>query len=201
MYAAGLTLIECVFAGNAALHGGALRVAGDGALVHVDRTRFSDNRAEVSGGAIHVVGDSMISVVGSVFTGNSAGLSGGALQVTAKAIEQSPLSPVLTDAALNFALQADGGNIQVGNGTFFVMDSADSSGGVIRVSPNCTLRYTLPAPPGRWLNIRQGDSLQLDPGTIDLDFPFACPAGVVGCYSAEEQSSPSCSIPWFTSLL
>jgi hypothetical protein len=201
VYAAELTLIECGLEGNAARYGGALRAAGS-ALVHVDHTRFSDNRAEVSGGAMHVGVDSMVTVVASRFAGNGAGLSGGALQVTAKAIEPSTLPPLLMSTDLYFVLQADGGIVQLSNGTFFERDSADSSGdGVIHVSANGTVTYTLPAPPGRWLNIRRGDSLQLDPGTIDLDFPLACPAGVVGGYSAEEQSSPSCSRPWCATLL
>ena len=58
-----------------------------------------------------------------------------------------------------------------------------------------TLEYTLPAPPGRWLNIRQGLTFELGPGAEDLDFPYACAAGVVGGTSPEEQLGPGCSRP------
>eukprot|EP00966_Prymnesium_polylepis_P033409 776697-Prymnesium_polylepis.1 len=59
------------------------------------------------------------------------------------------------------------------------------------------VRYTLPAPPGRWLNIRQGLTMTLGPGTAeDLDLPYPCPAGVVGGASPHDQSGPGCAKLW-----
>ena len=70
----------------------------------------------------------------------------------------------------------------------------NGGGGSILLSSNGTVEYTLPAPPGRWLFIRQGASFSIEPGTtVDSEFPFYCPAGVVGGTSAREQSGPGCS--------
>ena len=83
------------------------------------------------------------------------------------------------------------------NGTLFERNSApDGNGYSIHLSHAGALRYTLPAPPGRWLNIRQGMTFQLDPGAEDLSFPYACSAGVIGGDSPEDQSGPGCSKPW-----
>eukprot|EP00966_Prymnesium_polylepis_P168637 3899521-Prymnesium_polylepis.1 len=72
----------------------------------------------------------------------------------------------------------------------------DGSGSSIYLGPTSTLLYTLPAPPGRWLNIRQGVTFSLDAGAEDLDLPYACSAGVIGGSLAEDQSGPGCSRTW-----
>jgi hypothetical protein len=82
------------------------------------------------------------------------------------------------------------------NATLLKLNTApDGNGSSIYLSDG-RVQYTLPAPPGRWLNIRQGLTFHLDPGAEELDFPYACSAGVVGGDSAEEQSGPGCSRPW-----
>eukprot|EP00966_Prymnesium_polylepis_P005565 127388-Prymnesium_polylepis.1 len=74
---------------------------------------------------------------------------------------------------------------------------APSGGGSsMLLSSNSTIEYTLPAPPGRWLFVRQGLSFQVENGPVDSDFPFACPAGVIGGSSSTSQSSPGCAGPW-----
>lgn len=83
------------------------------------------------------------------------------------------------------------------NGTLLERNSApDGGGGSVYLSPAAELEYTLPAPPGRWLNIRQGITFQLELVVEDLDFPYACSAGVVGGPSVEDQMGPGCSGPW-----
>ena len=92
--------------------------------------------------------------------------------------------------------QVDGGEVHL-NGTLFERNSApDGGGGSIQVSRGA-VRYSLPAPPGRWLSIRQGFTLELQAGSAeDLDFPYVCPAGVVGGSSPWEQVGPACSRMW-----
>ena len=93
--------------------------------------------------------------------------------------------------------QVDGGVVHLRNETLFERNSADSKvGETIYLSPAGSVEYTLPAPPGRWLFIRQGTKYNLDPGSENSDFPYACPAGVVGGNKPEEQSGPQCSGLW-----
>jgi hypothetical protein len=83
------------------------------------------------------------------------------------------------------------------NQTFFEHNSApDRAGSSVYLSSRGSLQYTLPAPPGRWLNVRQGVIFKLPPGAEDLSFPYACAAGTVGGTNPEEQSGPGCSRPW-----
>jgi len=92
------------------------------------------------------------------------------------------------------ALHIDNGAVYLSNETRFQHNSAPTgSGNSIYLSPGSVLEYTLPAPPGHWLNIRRGITFELSPGAEDLDFPYRCQAGVVGGISADEQSGPGCS--------
>jgi hypothetical protein len=87
--------------------------------------------------------------------------------------------------------------VRLQNQTFFERNIAQSNvGGTIHLDPAASMTYTLPAPPGRWLSVRQGTSFELTPGAVNSDFPYACPAGVVGGPTPEEQSGPQCSRPW-----
>ena len=72
----------------------------------------------------------------------------------------------------------------------------DGLGSSIYLSSTASLVYRLPAPPGRWLNVRKGVTYQLDPGAEDLAFPYACTPGVVGGALVEQQMGPGCSRPW-----
>jgi hypothetical protein len=59
------------------------------------------------------------------------------------------------------------------NKTLLARNSAPrGSGRTIHLAAPGVLRYTLPAPPGRWLNIRQGIVFPLDPGAEELDLPY-----------------------------
>lgn len=49
-------------------------------------------------------------------------------------------------------------------------DGVGGNGGLV----DSVVVYTLPAPPGRWLFVRDGISSQLDEGAEDSDFPYAC---------------------------
>eukprot|EP00966_Prymnesium_polylepis_P059249 1373529-Prymnesium_polylepis.1 len=123
------------------------------------------------GGAIHVLGGASVRIEGSLFAHNSATESGGGLQV-------------------------DGGHVHLLNETAFVHNVALLVGGSSILFLSGTLQYTLPTPPGRWLSIRQGVVLHLESGPEDLDFPYACPAGVVGGSTFVEMSRQQCSRPW-----
>ena len=140
------------------------------AQLTVVESTFWDCRAS-SGGAVLVGDGSFVVVAASNFTDNTATVSGGALQV-------------------------DGGKVLLLNETLFERNAAASSGGSIQLSPAAKVEYTLPAPPGRWLFVRQGVSFQLDPGSENSDFPYACPAGIVGGTSVAEQTGPQCSRLW-----
>ena len=87
--------------------------------------------------------------------------------------------------------------MQLLNKTSFEHNTApDGGGSSIYLSFNSTLQYTLPAPAGRWLTIRQGDTYQLEYGAEELAFPYLCSPGVVGGTSFADQLGPGCSGPW-----
>eukprot|EP00966_Prymnesium_polylepis_P159837 3694233-Prymnesium_polylepis.1 len=91
------------------------------------------------------------------------------------------------------ALQIDDGDVHLLNETILEGNTAPDDGGSIRLSSNSTLQYTLPAPPGHWLFIPQGDTFFLEQRVVtDSEFPYACPAGVVGGTTTREQSGPGC---------
>ena len=93
--------------------------------------------------------------------------------------------------------QVDGGHVALLNRTVFANNSAPTDGGMsIFLSMNGTVQYTLPTPPGHWLNIPTGISKELEPGAEEsIDFPYLCPAGVVGSTKIEEMKAPSCKEP------
>eukprot|EP00966_Prymnesium_polylepis_P095160 2203483-Prymnesium_polylepis.1 len=122
------------------------------------------------GGGMLVTGGAVVTVISSRIANNAARISGGAIHV-------------------------NGGHVALLNETLLEDNSARHSGGSIFLSTNSTLGYTLPVPSGRWLNIRQGINFQLEKPAVDSDFPYACPAGVVGGTSAEDQSWPGCGGP------
>ena len=94
--------------------------------------------------------------------------------------------------------QVDNGHAYLFNRTLLENNAApDGRGSSIYLSTTSSLQYTLPAPPGHWLIIRQGDTLQMSPGAEDTDFPYSCSAGVVGGTVPEEQLGPGCARPWY----
>jgi hypothetical protein len=97
--------------------------------------------------------------------------------------------------------QVDGGRVHLRNETMLISNSADSKvGESIYLSQAGLVDYTLPAPPGRWLFIRQGTTFHLGSGGEDSDFPYDCPAGVVGGPTPEDQSGPQCAELWCVCL-
>ena len=85
--------------------------------------------------------------------------------------------------------------MRIYNQSLFERNVAPEGNGSAMHLSSGTIEYTLPAPPGRWLNIRQGLTFQLKQGAEDLDFPYACSAGTVSGMSPGEQSGPGCSRP------
>ena len=98
-------------------------------------------------------------------------------------------------------MQVDDGAVYLHDQTILKNNSAPNGAGMSFFFDNRSsgfLEYTLPAPPGRWLYIRgQSDSFRLESGVEDADFPYACPAGVVGGTNRIDQTGPSCSQPWY----
>ena len=174
--------------------GGAIETAG-GSLLLVECT-IRDSRS-TTGGALLIRNGSEVHVVGSSFINNTAIVSGGALQVT-KGGKPKELLPNLSRIGPPNRTQVDDGQVHLLNGTRFVGNVAPRGGGSsFYLSITSTLQYRLPAPPGHWLNIRQGDTLEMNAGAEDLDFPYPCGAGVVGGFAPEEQLGPGCSRPWY----
>ena len=173
---------------------GAIDVAGG--ELQLSECRLLRNRA-TKGGAIRVRGGST-SIRDSLFEDNRAGESGGAVHIDAGDVHMSDRTLLRRNDAPR------GRSIQLcGDG-----------------APHCpaVLRYTLPAPPGRyaaeaaicprrpvltrgyahfalgrWLIIPGDRTSRLDPGAVDSEFPFACSAGVVGGTSDAEQKGPQCA--------
>ena len=161
-----LHLLNCRLQRNHAPKGGALIVRGG--YVHVERVIFELNHA-TRGGAL-LVDAGLVRINNSTFLRNRATSSGGAIQV-------------------------DGGQVHMFNGTRLEANSAPSNAGSsIYLSSAGSLNYALPAPPGRWLFLRQGSTFELEPGAEDGDFPYVCPAGVVGGdgTAPADQSSSGC---------
>jgi hypothetical protein len=122
----------------------------------------------LTGGAVLMRGGAIMRAERSRFADNSASVSGAALQI-------------------------DDGDVHLLNETILEGNTAPDDGGSIRLSSNSTLQYTLPAPPGHWLFIPQGDTFFLEQRVVtDSEFPYACPAGVVGGTTTREQSGPGC---------
>ncbi|MBN2717782.1 MAG: right-handed parallel beta-helix repeat-containing protein [Deltaproteobacteria bacterium] len=69
-----------VFTGNSADTGGAIALLGSGAVT-IDRCAFNDNKARVSGGAIHKTNAEALKVSNSIFYHNSSSQYGGAIGV------------------------------------------------------------------------------------------------------------------------
>eukprot|EP00966_Prymnesium_polylepis_P213662 4948104-Prymnesium_polylepis.1 len=66
-------------------------------------------------------------------------------------------------------------NVDLADNTHFSRNTGHS---IELGPPPASVRYTLPAPPGRWIFAPGGNTSQLDPGVIDSDFPFACSPGL-----------------------
>ena len=88
------------------------------------------------------------------------------------------------------------GRVHLLNKTLLRSNDAPT-GASIHLSEAGSVLYTLPAPPGRWLFVRQGRTFELKSGFENSNFPYACPAGVVGGPTPEEQSGPQCSRLWY----
>ena len=67
-----MSISNCLFLRNAAYDGGAF--CAFYSTINIDRTNFTENRADRCGGAI-CVEDSIINIYSSIFTGNSVGIS------------------------------------------------------------------------------------------------------------------------------
>eukprot|EP00966_Prymnesium_polylepis_P010353 238924-Prymnesium_polylepis.1 len=127
-------LTRTVLRGHSA---GAISV--QGGFLKLSYCSVSNCRAPTGGGMI-VSGDARVDVVRSNFTNNSADASGGALQV-------------------------EGGHVHLLNATFFQQNrvlSADGSGASIHLASDGVIDYTFPAPPGRYLFVRQSDTFHVD---------------------------------------
>ena len=178
--AASLTLVESAVRNCRAPTGAAMLVQ-HGANVTAVRSNLTDNRAEDGGGAIQV-------------------LAACARRTLAAAHRDATVVPArcctTPSSAFQTRAQVVSGHVHLRNETLLERNVAPH-GSAILLSPAATLEYSLPAPPGRWLYIRQGLlTFQLDQGHEDSDFPYACPNGVVGGPSPAEQSGPQCSHPW-----
>jgi len=94
------------------------------------------------------------------------------------------------------AMQVDGGDVTLSDMTMLIRNRAPS-GGALGVGHGANVRYSLPAPLGRWIYIPTvGMSSAFFEGgtTVDGDYPFACSAGVMGnSLRGIDQSGPLCS--------
>jgi parallel beta-helix repeat protein/predicted outer membrane repeat protein len=136
------TIINCLFASNTAVSGGAVYLAGQASsLATLADCRFSNNTATLNAGAIYCVGSSA-TFTNDAFTNNSAASSGGAVYVL-------NASPSLTGclftgnsaALFGGAIDNDGSSPSITNCTFSDNSAAGGYGGAILLtaSSNPTL--------------------------------------------------------------
>ena len=192
--AATLTLTECNIRGNHAPRAGAMHVS-QGAMVRVELSNFTDNAADGNGGALMLEGGANVLMVACSIQGSRA-QSGGAMHVDGNSTVQIERSNITHNSAVvsGGALHVDSGRIDLLDRTLLEHNTApNGQGSSIYLTAQSSLRYTLPAPPARYLFIRQGETFELKPGAEDSAFPYLCPAGVVGGTSPGEQSGPGCS--------
>ena len=101
--------------------------------------------------------------------------------------KEKPLcgSDGLISAPYSGLWQVDSGQVELQNGTLIELNAAPRGRGSSIYLSEATdagpgsdgigvVVYTLPAPPGRWLFVRNGISSQLDTGAEDSDFPYPC---------------------------
>jgi len=125
-----------------------------------------DNRAE-QGGALHISGTSVVArIEHSRFINNTASRGG--------------------------ALQVFHGQILLSNNTIFENNTATQAHGSSINLLNGFVQYELPAPPGRYLELRDGSTYPLNLGPENDDFPYACPKGTYGGVEVADQRSARC---------
>ena len=113
----------------------------------------------------------LVHTINCTFEDNEAIMSGGALHVEQKAAVHLQDQTVLL------------GNKAQNAGTLRVK----------RGQGEGTLSYTLPSPLARWVLVSEGNVSYIQ-GDLDLDFPYACPGGVLGTsFDVRAQTSPECS--------
>ena len=90
------------------------------------------------------------------------------------------------------ALRVIGGNVVLKNNTTLLVGNDQLA---LNISDGASVTYELPAPLGRYAFIQDGSSIyEFESGEHLGDFPYVCPAGVVGDSSvALNQRSPGCA--------
>ncbi len=159
-----------------------------GGVVHIEGTTFENNPA----GAVQVIGGNM-TMVGGWIQRNRASM-GGAMHITGgRVLVASTLLEANEASISGGALQVEGGLVTLSDRTLLQRNAAPT-GRSVELTAAHTLFYTLPAPLGRWIFALHGDTVSLDVGAVDAEFPFACNAGLVGnSYALAAQSSPLCA--------
>jgi predicted outer membrane repeat protein len=138
--------------GELSISDSAFMNASDGAILltagnlNLRDTLFRNNSAK-QGGAIRAVGGHA-SISRCRFELNSAARAGGALVV-------------------------EGGIVTLQDGTLFIANRAPI-GGSIQFTAGA-VSYSLPAPLARYLFVTAGDTINLNLGAVEVDYPFACP--------------------------
>ena len=163
--AGGVVVIEEATFFN--LTGGAIAVEAGGTL-QISNSRLSSNRADI-GGAMIIRGGRAV-VARCLIERNYAVVAGGGLHVT-------------------------GGVLELTNQTVLRGNEA-SEASSISVAPGTPsyVTYALPAPLAHYVFVVGGTSFAVLTSSINVDFPFPCPGGVVGnSYAALAQSGPWCS--------
>ena len=146
-----------------------------GGSLNIESCRFEDISTPLDGGAVAVAAGSL-SVRSSTFVDNRAPRGG------AVAISGGEASFESCRFANNVAeqegggLHVSGGIVSLGKATLFEANTASSgttAGNSLFVSNSGTLKYYMPAPPGRWVFSSALPYQQLL-GATDADYPFAC---------------------------
>lgn len=195
-----LRLSRCILGGARPLQQGRRRLAGSESPSRIlvlsggDTTIANATFSDSAGGAIAVTRTAALDVTNSIFRNNSAD-SGGAMLVSGGRVV---LSRCLFEgnqaAGAGGALRMSGGATLVELRDQTVLRGNEANEGRSISFTSGSLSYALPAPLGHYVFVIGSTSAAFLTSSIDVDFPFPCPGGVLGdSYVALEQSGPWCS--------
>jgi hypothetical protein len=164
------------------------RIVVAGGSVDADNCTFEGISTLEDGGAVAVMSGSL-SARSSSFVSNRA-IKGGAISVSsgAASLKSCRISHNVAEQD-GGGLHVSGGTIRLGEGTLIESNSATTQSASFYIHNAADARYSLPAPPGRWIFVDvDADYQQLSVSRND-DYPFPCARAL--------KRRPACAYPTY----